>query len=691
MSTAYTTQAPQATEAKRAMYRRRNHANIEAMQNYIIASIVDRRTDARTQDEIDARLSFEMPPNVRNLISALQGSHGGGQLRDEEFSRSYLTLGRQLQFTGTEDAVRSRVRAWIDALDEWQYRVGVRLFTITKGGDYVFDGNGKQLFHADGKTPVREATRFIDHLKPVADDHVQLAQQSDLWKGAAGAKGNPGRAMEAQSLAALSDLPQLGTRAESGAVKEKAEGLPKGYERQQAGKIVEAVKARAEKIEAHGGNSSVWVEELVLATIEEEADKMETKGQDADLWLEKLEAKISRARASRRKTAGARLDYGSLTLVEDEAAAVDTSSLSATNVKGKTPPDDDDPPDSPQPPLGKKNLTQYPAQTIGNQPLTGAPKMESTPNMLEWALFWASQGVPVFPVYEVFGEICTCSCTKDCRGDDHKCGVACKNKGKHPRYDKTDLRNGQDDATCDREQITKWWTRWPDANIGGVMGGADVAAVPHRTRLLAVDVDPRNGGNASLADLCEVYGLEWLDRTLQHKTGGGGLHFFFVVADGEQISKGKLGPGLDVKWKGYVLLPPSLHASGLRYEINLAQIAHAAPDWLLERLSKQSQPTAQSNVISFQEEKERRHSPGGGEGKEKFHEGDRNDGLFAVLMGRLRWGWADNEPGLHEQAREINQSRCVPPLDEDEVCDLVAHVFEDYSHLNGINAQGRTA
>lgn len=62
-----------------ARWRRRDHANIEAVQNLVIAQIAE-------------ETGVEMPPNVRHLISALQGSHGGGEVAYEEFSRDYLTI-----------------------------------------------------------------------------------------------------------------------------------------------------------------------------------------------------------------------------------------------------------------------------------------------------------------------------------------------------------------------------------------------------------------------------------------------------------------------------------------------------------------------------------------------------------------------------------------------------------------------
>lgn len=113
MSAAHAYQNDKAEEYAR--WRRRDHANIEAMQNLVIARIAEES-------------GVEMPPNVRALISALQGAHGGGSVAYEPFSRDYLTIGAQLQFTGTSEAVRQRVRRWVDDLLRWQRDAGRELF-----------------------------------------------------------------------------------------------------------------------------------------------------------------------------------------------------------------------------------------------------------------------------------------------------------------------------------------------------------------------------------------------------------------------------------------------------------------------------------------------------------------------------------------------------------------------------------
>ena len=120
------------------------------------------------------------------------------------------------------------------------------------------------------------------------------------------------------------------------------------------------------------------------------------------------------------------------------------------------------------------------------------------------------------------------------------------------KHDKTPYTNrGYKSATTDAAQIQAWWASHPNANIG-------VACEP--SQLLVLDVDPRNGGDRTLAHLQSEYGeLPYGPRS---RTGGGGWHYFYIAPDFRPV----LGDGVDVKYHGYVVLPYSLYESGRRYE-----------------------------------------------------------------------------------------------------------------------------
>lgn len=70
------------------------------------------------------------------------------------------------------------------------------------------------------------------------------------------------------------------------------------------------------------------------------------------------------------------------------------------------------------------------------------------------ALDYARRGLRVFPVFEIEDDG-RCACGRDCGRD----------AGKHPR-----TRHGFKDATTNSVQITAWWSRWPNANIGVATG-----------------------------------------------------------------------------------------------------------------------------------------------------------------------------------------------------------------------------
>jgi hypothetical protein len=157
----------------------------------------------------------------------------------------------------------------------------------------------------------------------------------------------------------------------------------------------------------------------------------------------------------------------------------------------------------------------------------------STETLLDTALRYAAAGYRVVPIHQLVNGRCTCG------------GSACKTPGKHPLP-----THGASDASNQEHVIRAWWRRWPNANIGLTLEG-----------LVAVDVDPRNGGDVD----------EWrakLPETCNAQTGGGGAHFLFKASNGAHYNgNGKFGPGVDLKHgrNQYIIVEPSVHASGNRY------------------------------------------------------------------------------------------------------------------------------
>ena len=152
-----------------------------------------------------------------------------------------------------------------------------------------------------------------------------------------------------------------------------------------------------------------------------------------------------------------------------------------------------------------------------------------------------------------------------------------RSRHKEPLISKAAGGNGCHDATCDRDQISEWWTRWPKANIGLATGAA----------FFVLDVDGEEG-LATLADLEDRHG--WLPIGPASLTGSGGEHLLFAGNDRVRNSVKLLGPGLDTRAAGgYIAAPPSIHPDGPRYawldgrdpwSVPLPE----APPWLLDLL-----------------------------------------------------------------------------------------------------------
>lgn len=127
------------------------------------------------------------------------------------------------------------------------------------------------------------------------------------------------------------------------------------------------------------------------------------------------------------------------------------------------------------------------------------------------------------------------------------------------------IRGWPEAATLDSKQINEWWRRWPNASIGVVTG--------ERSGVFVLDVDLKQDGFDPLRQLVERLQCEW-PNTLFSITGSGGLHFYFKYDERHPVMNGtsSIGPGLDVRGEGgYVVAPPSLHATGNRYRWGVAE------------------------------------------------------------------------------------------------------------------------
>ena len=162
------------------------------------------------------------------------------------------------------------------------------------------------------------------------------------------------------------------------------------------------------------------------------------------------------------------------------------------------------------------------------------------PSTLDFALAYAKLGWYVLPVWSVNSEG-ECRCGRPTSGN-HKAG-------KHPQSNLA--LHGHNSATIDVEILTEWFTTDPEAGIGISMA---------ESGLVALDIDPQNGGWDSLAKIESQHGI--LHSDCIATTQGGGEHRLFQ-ADSNITFPGTLAAGLDLKHQGYICVAPTLGTSGV--------------------------------------------------------------------------------------------------------------------------------
>jgi putative DNA primase/helicase len=250
--------------------------------------------------------------------------------------------------------------------------------------------------------------------------------------------------------------------------------------------------------------------------------------------------------------------------------------------------------------------------------------MRTTASKIQSILSYAEQGWKIIPLHNIT-DLGRCSCGSS----------SCDNSAaKHPR-----LKGWQEQATLDSSQIRNWWNVWPHANVGVVTGKA--------SGIIVLDVDPRHGGDNSLDSLTQTFGD--LPRTARVITGGGGQHIYFCNPNVSVGNKVNIRPGLDLRAEGgYIVVPPSLHKSNRLYEWEdqIQDKLAEPPEWFLELLQKQKAPSYR-------------------EPTEKVFEGSRHSFLTSKA-GSLKKVGISGHP-LYLALQGLNQEKCSPPLEEQEV------------------------
>jgi hypothetical protein len=147
------------------------------------------------------------------------------------------------------------------------------------------------------------------------------------------------------------------------------------------------------------------------------------------------------------------------------------------------------------------------------------------------------------------------------------------------------------DATDDEETIACWARDYPKANIGVACG--------QPSGVVVIDLDPRNGSDASIAKLASR--KQTFTPTVTARTASGGTHLYYAFEPALKNSKSVLAPGIDVKTTGgYVVAPPSVLIGNKGYTWERSPLGDCfprLPRWALEALKPKPKP-----VIAFNRE-----------------------------------------------------------------------------------------
>jgi hypothetical protein len=182
--------------------------------------------------------------------------------------------------------------------------------------------------------------------------------------------------------------------------------------------------------------------------------------------------------------------------------------------------------------------------------------VDKAPTTLDFALAYAKLGWYVLPVWSV-DENGRCRCGRPNNEKGHK-------PGKHPQAELAP--HGHQDASIDEQVIKDWWAVDPNAGIGISLS---------QSGLLALDIDPQNGGRESIEALEAEHGV--LHSDCVAITQGGGEHRIFV-AEPDMTYPGTMGAGLDLKHHGYICVAPTLGPSGVyRWESGRSPLSQSRP------------------------------------------------------------------------------------------------------------------
>ncbi len=222
----------------------------------------------------------------------------------------------------------------------------------------------------------------------------------------------------------------------------------------------------------------------------------------------------------------------------------------------------------------------------------------------------------------------------------------CKPRGKEPM-----VAGGFKAATTDPGKVRSWWLGWPDANVGIATGASG---------LTVLDIDHGINDRLDVDAFCDHYGVP---ETYTVRTGRRpefGVQMYFSGEGLKSIAWEEGRCSGDVRGAtGYVMAEGSYHPSGAFYEALVeAPIAEVPPFVKMLRPRQITGTTGAANPAVTDDG----NSP---------ITAARNVTMISILGRKRAEGYDDDR--LREFAIDVNASRVVPPLGEEELERLITN------------------